>query len=351
MISYINDNNNSQYDIYIINENLIQYNLYYDDYFNVYDTPQASMLIKNAQDTMHFTLICKSSKLILSLFTYKFLSNDEIKIMTKKAVNDTFCWFNLSYLNTLSYKLKHIKHISTSEPFTKSSHQSSTFMMTLIQIILTTTSILSIQASIMITSTLFHTCMNITKHIIEFSTKHIIEFFTKHVIKFFTVVQNIRTTPSTLIHIYMVLMSLIQAKSTSNSASTTHHTPYTHMICFIFNSEEYICHNVIHHTLQINVLNIDCTNPQIIMATQLHPSYKMSLSTSSEPTMLLKSSLMKSTKHTITIHQTMHTNLSQNTLTVIFILTCMASLLGICNRKNTVIKNLHSNYYEFLWRA
>ena len=93
-------------------------------------------------------------------------------------------------------------------------------------------------------------------------------------------------------------------------------------------------------------------NHEIVMTTQLYLLYKMSLtisfkSTTSSST-LLRTLLTKFMKYTIMIHQTTHTNSSQNVLTVAFISTHMISLLSIYNRKNTAIRNLHSNYYEFL---
>ena len=112
--------------------------------------------------------------------------------------------------------------------------------------------------------------------------------------------------------------------------------------------------NEMHISFKISCY-INCMNYKIIVTTQLYLSYKMSLTISSESTTslltLLRTLLMKFTKCTIMIHQTTHTNSSQNVLIVIFISTYMTSLLSIYNRKNTAIRDLHSNYYEFLWRA
>ena len=116
----------------------------------------------------------------------------------------------------------------------------------------------------------------------------------------------------------------------------------------------HISMNKMHISLKISH-HIDHMNHEIAVTIQLHPSYKMSLTISFKSTMLLstllRTLLMKSTKCTIMIHQTIHTNSSQNALAVTFISTCITSLLGICDRKDTVIRNLHSNYYGFFWRA
>ena len=206
---------------------------------------------------------------------------------------------------------------------------------------------------------MFIWCLNVCYFDVYLTSKHSsLQCWCCWVLCLLDVVLNLKTLTVTFMHninichtLWITWMFHILWINFLDFNLQIHHETTLQTHCWI---NLYINMNKMHISLKISC-HINCMNHRTVVAIQFYSLYKMNLMIKLESTTLLltllKISLMKFTKCIIITQQTIHTNSSQNILTVAFISTCTTSLLNICDRKNTVIRDLHSNYYEFLWRV